>query len=326
MRPARDQRPCLNARHGAIVQGTVFRGPLPTELQGAPLTHNTTAPRHIVVGVDSSDNASRAAAWAAHEAADRSLPLHVVHAIDVSGAMGRQFEPPHYPAMPSKVGEQLLERIADTLRESFPNLPVTTELSELSAAEALVELSRQAELVVTGTRGHGGFAGMLLGSVSHALAAHAHCPAVIVRSEEPGSPLEEIVLGVEPGQAEPPIRFAFDTAAAVGASVTIVRAWWMRSAYEGHYTVPEFNAAKATEEADLAGLVKAVREQYPHVEARIDAIRGNAVPVLINAAQGTRLLVIGAHRHRGPLSVGTGYVVQGLLAHAHTPVAVVPIT
>jgi nucleotide-binding universal stress UspA family protein len=189
----------------------------------------------------------------------------------------------------------------------------------------MVELSGQAELVVTGTRGHGGFAGLLLGSVSHTLAAHSHCPAVIVRGEEPAGSLDEIVLGVEPSQGEAPIHFAFDTAAVVGASVTIVRAWWMHSAYEGHYSVSEFNAAKATEEADLAELTKAVREQYPLVEARIDAIRGNAVPVLINAAQGSRLLVLGAHRHRGPLSVGTGYVVQGLLAHAHTPVAVVPI-
>jgi nucleotide-binding universal stress UspA family protein len=167
---------------------------------------------------------------------------------------------------------------------------------------------------------------LLLGSVSHALAAHAHCPAVIVRGDGPGSPLSEIVVGVEPGQAEVPIRFAFETAAAVDASVAIVRAWWMRSAYEGHFTVSEFNAAKATEEADVTELIRAVRERYPRVEARVDAIRGNAVPVLVSAADRSRLLVVGAHRRRGPLSVGTGYVVQGLLAHAPTPVAVVPIT
>jgi nucleotide-binding universal stress UspA family protein len=290
------------------------------------MTYSTEAPRRIVVGVDSSDNGSRAAAWAAREAADRGSGLLVVHAIDLPGAMGRQFESPHYGASQSKVGEQLLERVADTLRASLPGLALTTELSELSAAETLVDLSGRAEVVVAGTRGHGGFAGLLLGSVSHALAAHAHCPAVIVRGDVPGSLLGEIVVGVEPGQAEAPIRFAFGTAAAVDASVIVVRAWWMRSAYEGHYTVSEFDAAKATEEAEVTELIKAVREQYPHVEARIDAIRGNAVPVLINAAHRSRLLVIGAHRRRGPLSVGTGYVVQGLLAHSPTPVAVVPIT
>jgi len=289
------------------------------------MTHSTAASRRVIVGVDCSDNASRAAVWAAREAADRGLALRVVHALDVPGMLGWEFESPQYVAMQSKVGEQLLERIVGMLRASFPDLAVSAEISESGAAETMVELSSQAELVVTGTRGHGGFAGLLLGSVSHTLAAHARCPAVIVRGEEPGAPLDEIVLGVGPGLAEVPIRFAFDTAAAVGASVTVVRAWWMRSAYEGHYSVREFGAAEATEEADVAELIKAVREDYPHVEARIDAIRGNAVPVLINAAQGSRLLVIGAHRHRGPLSVGTGYVVQGLLAHSPTPVAVVPI-
>jgi nucleotide-binding universal stress UspA family protein len=289
------------------------------------MTQNTVTPRRIVVGVDSSDNASRAATWAAREAADRGLPLHLVHAIDLPGVMGRQFEPPHYAATATKAGEQLLDRIADGLRESFPKLPVTTEISELAAAETMVDMSHDAVLVVTGTRGHGGFAGLLLGSVSQTLAAHAHCPTIVVRGEEPGVPLSEIVLGVEPGQDEAPIRFAFDTAATVGASVTIVRAWWMRSAYEGSYTAIELRAAKSAAEADVTQLIKAVREEYPHIEVSIDVIRGNAVPVMINAAQGTRLLVVGAHRRRSPLSVGVGYVVQGLLGHSPTAVAVVPI-
>ncbi|MHA6757974.1 universal stress protein [Streptacidiphilus sp. PAMC 29251] len=289
------------------------------------MASSRAAPRRIIVGVDSSDNASRAAAWAGREAAERGLPLHVVHAIDLPGAMGRRFEPPHYAAMQSEAGQHLLKRIVGMLRGSLPDLAVTSEISALSAAEALVDLSSGAELVVSGTRGEGGFAGLLLGSVSHALAAHAHCPAVVVRGEDPGDLLGEIVLGVEPGQDQAPIRFAFATAAAVGASVTLVRAWWMRSAYEGHYSVSEFSEAKAAEEAAVAELIRAAREEYPHVDAHVEAIRGNAVPVLTNAAQGSRLLVVGAHRHRGPLSVGTGYVVQGLLAHSHTPVAVVPI-
>ena len=53
-------------------------------------------------------------------------------------------------------------------------------------------------------------------------------------------------------------------------------------------------------------------------------MRGNPVPLLIEAAHDTRLLVVGAHRHHGPLAVGAGYVVEGLLAHSPTPVAVVP--
>jgi len=289
------------------------------------MTQNTSTPRRIVVGVDSSDNAARAAEWAAREASDRSLPLHLVHALDLPGPMGMVIEPPEYDAKQTAANHRILDRILGDLREQHPNLAITGELSELSPAETLVTLSADAELVVTGTRGHGGFAGLLLGSVSHALAAHAHCPTIVVRGEQPEGPLDEIVLGVEPDQAEAPIRFAFDTATTVGASVTIVRAWWMHSAYEGRYTAPEFRAAQTTQKAEVTELIKAVREEYPHVEVSINIIRGNAVPVLTNAAQGSRLLVVGAHRHRGPLSVGIGYVVQGLLSHSPTPVAVVPI-
>jgi len=289
------------------------------------MTHTAPTQRRIVVGVDSSDNSARAAEWAAREAADRSLPLHLVHALDLPGPMGMVIEPPEYDATETAANHRLLHRILRDLRERHPYVAITGEISELAPAETLVTLSADAELVVTGTRGHGGFAGMLLGSVSHALAAHAHCPTIVVRGEQPDGPLDEIVLGVEPDQAEAPIRFAFATAATVGASVTIVRAWWMR-AYEGRYTVAEFNAAQVTQENDISELIKAVREEYPHVEVSVNAIRGNPVPVLTNAAQGSRMLVIGAHRHRGPLSVGIGYVTAGLLAHSPTPVAVVPIT
>ena len=59
------------------------------------------------------------------------------------------------------------------------------------------------------------------------------------------------------------------------------------------------------------------------VETRV--VRGNAVPALIDAARGSRLLIVGAHRRRAPLAVGAAYVVQGLLSHAETPIAVVPI-
>lgn len=291
------------------------------------VTPDGASPR-IVVGVDPSDNAARAAAWAAREAADRGLPLHLVHAIDLPGSMGMVIEPPDFAASRARAGQKILDRVAADLAGRFPGLTVTTEVSELGPAETLVARSAGARLVVTGTRGHGGFAGMLLGSVSHALAAHAHCPAVVVRGEEPAEPLGEIVVGVEPGQAEAPVRFAFETAATVGASVTVVRAWWPAAAYSGYggfYAAPDLAAIQTAEEADVATLVKAVREEFPHVDTTTRVIRGNPVPVLTNAALGSRLLVVGSHRRRGPLSVGIGYVDQGLLSHSPTPVAVVPI-
>jgi nucleotide-binding universal stress UspA family protein len=134
------------------------------------------------------------------------------------------------------------------------------------------------------------------------------------------------VLGIEPDQAEAPIRFAFATAAKVGATVSAIRAWAPSAAYAGYYVADAIEGHEETEAAEVAELLKAVREDYPQVEVSTHVMLGNPVSALITAALNSRLVVIGAHRHRGPLSVGVGYVVQGLLSHSLTPVAVVPIT
>ncbi|HEV2639428.1 MAG TPA: universal stress protein [Actinocrinis sp.] len=289
------------------------------------VTPGTPAAERIVVGVDFSDNAARAAHWAAREAADRGLALHLVHALDLPGGPGELIEPAGYAKAGHEAGADLLAEIAGAIRGKDPALTVTSEVSEIGAAESLVELSRNARLVVTGTRGHGGFAGLLLGSVSLKVAAHAHCPTAVVRGQQAGEPLNEIVLGVEPDQAEAPIRFAFDSAARFGATLTAVRGWPSQTEYGGYYFAEDFDARAQAEQADLTALLEAVRADYPDVPVTMHAVSGNPVPILIGASVNTRLLVVGSHHHHGPLSLGAGYVVQGLLAHSPAPVAVVPI-
>ena len=286
------------------------------------MTHPLSTPRRIVVGVDTSDNAMRAATWAARQATDLGLPLHLVHALDVPPPPGVLSE--HSPLQRTVIdragsldsrrqeGARLLGQVAGRLTERFPTLSVYSELSDTNAPS----------LIVTGTRGHGGFAGLLLGSVSLKLAAHAHGPAAVVRGEESGEPYHEVVLGVEPGEAEPPMRFAFAMAAAYHAPLTVVRAWWPHQAYGGYHGDDRTDAAQV---AVSDTLIMSLREEYPDGDASTSALRGNAVPMLMEAARGSRLLVIGARRRRSPFSVGAGYVVQGLLSHSPTPVAVMPI-
>lgn len=286
-----------------------------------------SAPQRIVVGVDSSDNALRAAVWSARLAADLHVPLLVVHALDL-GATSIYSEAVGYTQARRDDGAALLGRVVSALREQFPRVPVDAELSDVSAPEVLIARSAASDLIsdliVTGTRGHGGFAGLLLGSVSLKLAAHAHGPVVVVRGEQPDEPFNEIVLGVEPDQAEAPIRFAFQTAAALGAMLTVVRAWWPHTTYSGYY-IEDTNVTEWQQAGQVEALISASQREYPQVKVSVSAMRGNAVPMLIEAARDARLLVIGAHRKRSPLSVGAGYVVQGLLSHSPTPVAVVPI-
>jgi nucleotide-binding universal stress UspA family protein len=285
------------------------------------MTTNTST-RRIIVGVDPSANAARAAEWAAHEATDRGgLPLLLVHALNRPHGTSL-VDPARSVKAVHDTAAELLAEVAGALRTRYPNLTITTEISELGAAEALVALSRAAELVVTGTRGHGGFTGMLLGSVSHKTAAHARCPVIVVREEASGTARNEIVLGVEPDQDPAPIRFAFATAAQLGATVTAVRAWFPQVAYGGYAMMAP---ASDEQNGEVDQLLKATREDFPQVQVATQFVNGNTVQALIDASNGARLVVLGAHHRHGPLSIGAGYVVQGLLSHASTPVAVVPI-
>jgi nucleotide-binding universal stress UspA family protein len=287
---------------------------------------NEETPRRVVVGVDGSENSARAAAWAAREAVSRHVPLTVAYALHLPDGAAAVLEPVEHAKRQREEGGKLLDRVARDLRAEFPDLEINTELSELSAARTLNTLSLESGLVVTGTRGHGGFTGMLLGSVSRRLAVHAHSPLVVVRGDQPEDVLDEIVLGVEPGQPTEAIRYAFDAAQRHGAVLHAVRAWWPRSTYTGPMgtNFSDFAQIRTQEREAVEHLIDPFRPAFPDVKVEITATRGNPVPVLIEAARDTRLLVVGTHRHYGPLSVGAGYVVDGLLAHSPTPVAVVP--
>ena len=284
--------------------------------------------RPVVVGVDRSENAARAARWAAREAIARRAPLTVVHALHLPTDASIPLEPPEYAEKERKAGAEFLETVAHDLRAEYPALEIATEVSDLAPARTLNTLSLDAALLVTGTRGHGGFAGMLLGSVSRRLAAHAHCPLVVVRGYEPQDPIDEVVVGIENDEPAEPIRYAFDAAQRYGAALHAVRAWAPRPTYAapaGPFFA-ELEEIRAEERKAIDSLLTPFRAAFPDVRVQITAARGNPVPVLAETARDTRLIVVGSHRHRGPLAVGAGYVVDGLLAHSPTPVAVVPIT
>jgi nucleotide-binding universal stress UspA family protein len=138
----------------------------------------------IVVGVDGSENARRALQWAANEARIRHARLEVVHAwhVPYTGV---------YPAAtalfePGPFEEAAKATIEDAIAgEDLSGLahPVERVISQGGAAVAILDAAKGADLVVVGTRGRGGFAGLLLGSVSHQVVHHAECPVVVVPFE-----------------------------------------------------------------------------------------------------------------------------------------------
>lgn len=160
-----------------------------------------------------------------------------------------------------------------------------TKLSDLSPARTLVALGERSELLVTGTRGHGGFTGMLLGSVTRKLAAHATCPLAVVRGEQLGDGLGEVVPGVgeKPGQSRPAMAYAFAAARRYGASLHAVRAWLpptTQSRPMGFHTA-DVTGIRDEELQALDQLLAPMRESFPDVNVEISAGRGNPVPILV---------------------------------------------
>ena len=128
----------------------------------------------IVVGVDGSENATRALEWAASQA-ERTGTLLEIHT---------SYGPGYVFITPSEV-EQTLQRLVDqaTARavQVAPGVVTRGKTHQGSPATALIEASDGADLLVVGSRGLGGFRGLLLGSVSQQCSLHAHCPVVIIR-------------------------------------------------------------------------------------------------------------------------------------------------
>jgi nucleotide-binding universal stress UspA family protein len=139
----------------------------------------------IVVGVDGSDGASAALEFAAAEAALRETPLRIVSAWEVPPAIyGSGFTPPLTPETVDafrKRGLQVAEDAAATAKTLQRSLQIETLAIQGQPADVLLEQGADAELIVVGRRGLGGFRSLLLGSVSQQVVHYAPCPVVVAR-------------------------------------------------------------------------------------------------------------------------------------------------
>lgn len=140
----------------------------------------------IVVGVDGSDHSVDALRWAAKEARLRDTTLRVVATFSTPlMSTGYEVAVPDAADL-SAASNTMLGAAIDTVRMEglLEGVDVVTEVLEGHAGEQLIQLSESAELVVVGARGHGGFIGLLMGSVTTYVVNHALCPVVVVRTPE----------------------------------------------------------------------------------------------------------------------------------------------
>ncbi len=139
----------------------------------------------IIVGVDGSENSRVALHWAYDEATHHGAALTAVTAwhwpaLFMAPPYG-SLPPEGYETQPKDDALAMLERLTTELAPRTPAVDVRTSIAEGNPAKVLIERSKEADLLVVGARGREGFAGMLLGSVSQHIVAHAECPVVVVR-------------------------------------------------------------------------------------------------------------------------------------------------
>jgi nucleotide-binding universal stress UspA family protein len=137
----------------------------------------------VLVGVDGSRGSRKALSWAAAEAADHGADLIVLNVWEhplLTPAGGPSVPPVDVPDAGRAAGEYLVQVIKEELGEN-PAVLAQPRVKHGRPAEVLIEQSATADLLVVGTRGHGGFAGLVLGSVSQHVAAYAQCPVTVVR-------------------------------------------------------------------------------------------------------------------------------------------------
>jgi nucleotide-binding universal stress UspA family protein len=142
---------------------------------------NGSEMRSIVVGVDGSPDADHALNWAIEEAKRRSAPMLLVHGVEIGAAAASPYGSGLVLEQLEEVGRDVLDKALAYVRAQGVHAEGRMEVG--SSAHALIEASCDADLLVVGSRGHGGFAGLLLGSVSTACVHHARCPVVVVPHE-----------------------------------------------------------------------------------------------------------------------------------------------
>ncbi|WP_181766050.1 universal stress protein [Streptomyces albidus (ex Kaewkla and Franco 2022)] len=295
------------------------------------MNDRSTAPAdeaRVVVGIDGSEPSLRALDMAAEEAGRRGLALEMVYS---AGWPKRSRVP---------VTESDLERIrvaaAAVLDEAgqraqavVPGLRTVPSVhTEALAADALVRASRTAPLTVVGTRGHGGFSGLLVGSVSLRAAAHSEGPLLVVGdSRESRSADHGTVLVGLPSDADgAAVRFGFEEAARRGASLRVLHGW-TQPRMPGRLQLPPREAQQARESAAelVRGVVAPVAKDHPDVKVSADEQGGSQAATLIEASRSADVLVIAVHRRSRRLGLQLGPVAHAVLHHAHCPVLIVPV-
>ena len=288
-------------------------------------------PDVVVVGTDGSDQSCSAVEWAAREAMLRGAALRIVSVPTLPSRMAWREVPQGTPDTVAdtivKSYEHALAAAADRAAEVEPGLAVDTALRSGRPASALVDAAAGASLLVVGSRGGGGFAALLLGSVSRHVATRADCPVVVVR-EKTVAVHRQVVVGVRDLDQPAAIGFAFAEASLRKVRLRVVHAWQLFLP-EMRLTGTERPGA-ATEEVTaevaewLTALLSFWREKYPEVDVVEEVVHASPARVMAASSANADLIVLGRNSSGDSSHAGADPVIHAVLNHADAPVAIVP--
>ncbi|KIH99859.1 universal stress protein UspA [Streptomonospora alba] len=294
----------------------------------------------MVVGVDGSAASRTALEWAARAAADRALPLTVLHALSmpvVAAPFGHAVRMTPTPETADHAA-RLLESAVAHVSRSRPGLEVRTEVSSLGPAHSLLAAARRAAMVVVGSRGLGGVASAFPGSVSVRVSAHAPCPVAVIPEprteaggEQEGDRRERgrVVVGLDgSADSEAALRFALDEASRTGAELVAVHAWLMSAPIDASaLTDPSYVAEHrfAADRADtyVRTMVETARSaDTADVPVRVAVVEDHPAHALLSEGAQADLIVVGSRGRGGFAGLLLGSVSQTVLHHAPAPVVV----
>lgn len=283
--------------------------------------------RPVVVGIDASDAAISAVRFAADEAHLRSAPLRIVHAL--RWPFGRATEP--WPdvdgaGLMRSGADAVVQAAVESVADLLPADRVTGEVADGGPTTVLLSASAHAQLLVVGSRGSGGVAGLLVGSTASGVVAHADCPVVVLPDETAAlvPDRRSVVVGVEGHpEDEEVLAFAVAEAIARGTDVLAVHAWQdvvLEAAFRSVGPLVDWAGVLAEEQLLLSEALVGWREKEPGLTLREAVVRDRPARALVAAALTAALLVVGRHPHRT-----LGSATYGVVHRATCPVAVVPV-
>ena len=274
----------------------------------------------VVVGVEGTSSSRDALMWAAEYALEHGKQLDLVHA---TGFPSMALE--LYDDAVRQGAEHLLEAERFRAVSAFPGLDTRISIDHHGPAEALIDRSEKADLVVVGSHRLGAFERIFSGSLSYQVAAVARCPvAVVPRAAGPSA--RGVVAGCDGSQDSlAAIAFAADEADRLGEDLTVVLAWQEPAMYTSADYFAADIATNLQEQSRLvlAESVAGLATTHPDVVVHRRLERGQPAAVLAEAGATARLVVVGSRGRTGIARVLLGSVSHTMLLHATGPVVVV---